>query len=190
MLLFFVFLALFFTIYLLIDGNTKNPLYIEQGEDDAIDYVDMMFTITGVTHPDSKKMIISALNKAGDIGFNVVVVKDETLILSLVSLGLKSDIFINYLARRFNIRSSILHMKKKVSFSCVVLGGEKYEVMKKPVFLKLFYIKNFDDQEEEKRFMENEYFEIYLNINIQNNTVEIKEKDFSYRKRIIKALMA
>lgn len=98
---------------------------------------------------------------------------------NIYSIGKISDNFIKALIELYKIDSQPLKMVDKIKSTVFVLGGE-------PKNFKVDFVKTkiFFDDTDEKGF----YSEWYVNINLNNKILELKEKDSSYRENIIKIL--
>lgn len=95
--------------------------------------------------------------------------------ITVSSLGKESDIFLNVLAKLYEIKQKNLKMKQKVSFTSFALGGDPQNFQEENLKFKCFY--------------ENEqlYSEFYINVDLKKKILEFKEKDPEYRKNILKA---
>ncbi len=65
-----------------------------------------------------------------------------------------------------------------IQFTAISLQGDPRDLWAGPVKIKLFI-----ESEDEER-----YGELYTNIDMQDGTLEVREKDVSYRKSVIRAL--
>lgn len=145
---------------------------------DKKDFVDLTFQIiSSESKGDIQNFIIKGKYKESTVGLKVSVntTKEKGFIMDGVhvsSVGEESNNFIKALSELYDEDNINVQMKDEVIFTNYVL--EKTRTSRK---YKLF----FDNGKE------NEYAEIYLNINLNDNLIEINEKDLEYRKPILKA---
>ena len=177
----------------------------KKNQEPECDFVDIHMEAESVEITDGNARIRAKV-PGKNIGFEIVV-KDNTskvifnennnsnvnLVLDGVifkSLGQTSDEFLSYLCNRYKLLKQDVKMIKEVSFTSLVLEGNPADIIASPVRFKLFFEKKFDDtnSNEIDLFYQNEYFEIFLNIDLSNKKVELTEKDIEYRSKILQSL--
>jgi hypothetical protein len=97
---------------------------------------------------------------------------------TLLSSGSSSDSLVEIMDLLYGAKIGVKKFKKEVPFEAVALQGNPASLEKQPVKLKLFY----DSSNQEN------YAEIYLNIDLAREHVWLNEKDAEYRKNIVRAL--
>lgn len=143
--------------------------------DDEEGFIDLVLPI----HQVSKKFLggytIECRGIYNDklVGLRFVVKKGVTI----QSLGECSDTFIQTLASLYGVEVSNVKMKQQMKVKVASLRGELRDISRDIVKLKCFF--HTDD--------EDLYAELYINFDVNNNIVEIKEKDDEYRANIIKS---
>jgi len=98
--------------------------------------------------------------------------------VTLRSTGPDSDALAEELARLYGIPRSGLHMLTEVRAEAVGLASDPRLVESEAVKMKLFL-----HSEKEER-----YAEVFFNIDLRAQVMEIHEKDTGYRKNLIRAL--
>jgi hypothetical protein len=96
------------------------------------------------------------------------------------SVGQESDAFLSALDELYGTKLNPTSMGTKARFTAISLGGEPLNLMKGPVKIKLFYESGRDD----------DYAELFTNIELAARRLEIREKDEEYRLPIVRALRA
>ncbi len=99
--------------------------------------------------------------------------------ISLRSMGIVSDRFVQALSKLYNQKGKRNNMVKELKFTSFAIGGNPKNFAFEDLKFKLFY----DDL-----FEKGLYSELYLNVNIQKKIIELKEKDVDYRENIYRAL--
>jgi hypothetical protein len=98
--------------------------------------------------------------------------------VQIKSIGLESDNFINVLSQLYGMSTTKLFTKETELLTIFSLNQTPVNLTKPGSYkLKLF----FDHDEEE-------YAELYLNINTGTSSLELAEKDIEYRKNLITIL--
>lgn len=142
------------------DGS--NVLFVSEGNDNIN---------TGFTIKLSSKWKESPFGQ----GVNLTVYSGTVI---FESSGNESDLFVKKLDEVYNVKLNALKMKDQIFFEAVSLEGNPNNILKQPAKLKLFYIPKKDD----------DYAEVFLNIDAESSVVELKEKDTEYRVPLVKAL--
>jgi hypothetical protein len=96
------------------------------------------------------------------------------------SVGPESDVLLRTLDDLYGTILSASAMAKETHFTCITLGGDPRELGKGRVDAKLFY----------EAEAEEDYAELFTNIDLAAKRVEIREKDQDYRSPIVRALRA
>jgi hypothetical protein len=98
--------------------------------------------------------------------------------LSYCSVGAESDTFLEILSDLYEIKQTPKSMAKETLFAGCTLEGDPGSLASGIVKIKLFYEKGGED----------DYAELYTNIDLNNHKLEMCEKDPDYRNQIIRAL--
>ena len=99
-------------------------------------------------------------------------------VASYRSIGAESDSLLQVLDELYETKQSPKRMKNEVTFTAVSLEGNPRELEKGPVKLKLFIHGSAQDQ----------YAELYTNIDLKGRKLYVSEKDPEYRGAIVRAL--
>jgi hypothetical protein len=94
------------------------------------------------------------------------------------SVGKESNSFLEVLDDLYGTQLKPSAMVKEARFAGISLGGDPSHLVKEPVKIKLFFETGKDD----------EYAELFTNIDLATRRIEIREKDEEYRLPIVKAL--
>lgn len=102
--------------------------------------------------------------------------------IKILSIGQQSDNLIKALSKLYNIPCDKGFTDKTVVASAFSLGTEYADLTKNNGYykFKLFIEENSDDL----------YCEVYLNMNFDQGTIELREKDPEYRENLIKVFTA
>lgn len=100
--------------------------------------------------------------------------------ITLESIGTESDNFVAALAKIYELKSTSKFSKKPVKVTVFPLN-ENTSDLSKPNYYKFKAF--FNDEADE-----NDYAELFINLNLGNNTVEFNEKDSEYRTNVLKSL--
>ncbi|NOU98624.1 hypothetical protein [Paenibacillus planticolens] len=156
-----------------------NDLHQITNTKDKDNFIDLTFQITSFeTKGNTQYYVIKGMYDQTTVGLKVTINNTKEAGfnkggIELSQIGEESNNFIRALRELYGEQISSVQMKDEVKFTDFVLEStsdyRKY---------KLF----FESGEED------EYAEIYLNINLKDNLIEINEKDFEYREPILKAL--
>lgn len=94
------------------------------------------------------------------------------------SVDALSDAFITTLAAVYSSKAPVRRMKPSIDFTATSLEGDPRDVAKHATKIKLFFEPG-DEQD---------YAELYLNIDLAHHRAELREKDPDYRDPILRAL--
>ena len=100
--------------------------------------------------------------------------------VSYRSVGAESDFLLRVMDELFGTKQTPKAMNKATEFTAISLGGDPTDLAKEPVKIKLFFESNSEDQ----------YAELFTNIDLKARKVYISEKDEEYRTAIVRALQA
>ena len=98
---------------------------------------------------------------------------------TITSTGSESDAFIRQVAKLYNIQTPVEKFKNSISAQVVGLANDPTEIESSPVKMKFFLNPDAD---------ENLYSEIFINIDLNTNTLEFNEKDPDYRLPLVRSL--
>jgi len=160
------------------------------------DFVDLQLTITKYWQDEHKNHIcqVKGLWQKDTVGFEIAFRSDLQLGIidgevdktrfykqgiNFYSVGALSNNFIKALTGLYKTDNKSLMMIEKVESTTFVLDGQPEKFDSDYIKTKIF----FDDMDE-KGF----YSEWYVNVNLKNKILELKEKDSEYRENIINML--
>lgn len=122
-----------------------------------------------------KNGIEAGISETGEI--NPIAVVANGVCIS--SLGQESDEFVKALSKLYRLPSRKQFTSHPINLTVFSLNTINADLGKAELYkFKLFIEENSDSL----------YAEVYLNIDLTNNTLELAEKDMSYRENIIKAM--
>jgi len=98
--------------------------------------------------------------------------------MSYRSVGAESDLLLQVMDELYGTKQAPKAMKKVIEFTAISLGGDPRDLAKEPVKIKLFFESNAEDQ----------YAELFTNIDLKARKLYINEKDEEYRTAIVRAL--
>jgi hypothetical protein len=101
-------------------------------------------------------------------------------VITYRSLGRAIDSFLHIVDELYGTALHPKSMWVETKFTGISLGGKPDELEKEPVKIKVFY-----ESDDEQR-----YAELFTNIDLQHQVLQINEKDKSYRKPVVRALSA
>ncbi|MFZ4500386.1 MAG: hypothetical protein ACOYMZ_02685 [Minisyncoccia bacterium] len=170
-----------------------------------VEFADISLSIKNVSF-ENGKTILDVILSERDIGFRIIV-QDKTSKVTFdengkptvvatpngvifKSQGKRSNDFLVFLSKEYGYEQADMVMANELSMTSVAMEGDCSNLDSEPIRFKLFNDRQFLDQDssETEYFYENEYFEIFLIIDILNNKVELSEKDVEYRSSILKSL--
>jgi hypothetical protein len=125
------------------------------------------------------EIILGPTWKAGSLGKDVPLVTYQGIV-TYRSTGSDSDAFIQVLDELYGTKVNPKAMNKETKFTGISLGGDPRDLSKGPVKIKLFF----------ESGKENEYAELYTNIELAGHRLEVHEKDPDYRLPVVKSLAA
>ena len=96
----------------------------------------------------------------------------------LESLGAESDSFTRALGELYGFKSSIASMPPNVEVQAVGLNDNPEMALDQAVKMKLFFAADNED----------DYAEVYLNVDVGARTLAFHEKDLEYRQNLVRAL--
>ncbi len=129
--------------------------------------------------PLGLEVVLGPSWRAGSLGKDIPLVIYRGMV-SYRSTGADSDAFVQVLDVLYGAKVSPKAMGKATQFTAISLGGDPRDLTKGPVKIKLF----FESEKEE------EYAELFTNIELAAHRLEVHEKDESYRSQIVRALQA
>jgi hypothetical protein len=100
--------------------------------------------------------------------------------VSYHSVGAESDLLLRAMDELYETRRAPKAMNKATEFSAISLQGDPRDLSKEMVKIKMFFEANSEDQ----------YAELFTNIDLKARKVYINEKDEGYRAAIVRALQA
>jgi len=98
---------------------------------------------------------------------------------TITSTGLESDAFLRQVAKLYNMQDSVYKFKNSISAQVVGLASNPEEIDSSPVKMKFFLNPDAD---------ESLYSEIFINIDLKENTLEFNEKDPDYRGPLVHSM--
>ncbi|MDF2515645.1 MAG: hypothetical protein K0R59_941 [Sphingobacterium sp.] len=160
------------------------------------DFVDLQLTITKNWNDENLNHIIQAKGLWGKetVGIELSFRRDMKLGIvntevdkkrfyregvNFYSIGELSDNFTKAVSTLFKTEASSFKMLDTISSTAFVLSGQPEYFDEEYIKTKIF----FDDTNEKDR-----YAEWYVNIDLKNRILELREKDQEYRKNIINVL--
>ena len=96
------------------------------------------------------------------------------------SVGSESDVLLHVMDELYEAKRSPKAMNTATEFTAISLQGDPTNLAREPVKIKLFFESNRED----------EYAELFTNIDLNARKIYIREKDEEYRSAIIRALQA
>ena len=161
------------------------PLFIES-EDESMG-ADIRLSFTESSSTD--KAVVYKVNSTYDnknIGFEISVPTHGLAKLSIKSDGVNSDNFIHVLQKLYKLKvDTTLKFVDIISADCMNMGDYVDSLNKQS---NGSYISVAENKLFFQGKSEDDYAELYLNINEAEHWIEIKEKDEEYRPIIIKLL--
>lgn len=100
--------------------------------------------------------------------------------MSYRSVGADSDLLLRAMDELYGTKQAPKAMNKATEFTAISLGGNPRDLAQEPVKIKLFFESNSEDQ----------YAELFTNVDLRARKVYISEKDEEYRTAIVRALEA
>jgi hypothetical protein len=122
---------------------------------------------------------LGATWQAGSLGKDIPLVTYRGTV-TYRSIGSESDVFLQVLDELYGTKINPKGMGKEAKFTGISLEGDPRNLGKGPVKIKLFYESGGQD----------DYAELYTNIELAAHRLEVHEKDESYRLPIVRALQA
>jgi len=128
--------------------------------------------------PLGLEIILGPTWEAGSLGDIELVTYRGTV--TYRSAGFESDAFLQVLDELYGTKLNPTAMGTETRFTGISLGGDPRDLTKGPVKLKLFFESGGQD----------DYAELFTNIELAAHRLEVHEKDESYRSPVIRALRA
>lgn len=193
-------MKLFFSIIFFLNLLIINGITMSQSKDILInqeeDFADITFPILSYENFGNDKvkcnisgnysghkieftLISKAKYKVGitDNGFDSDAFEIKGIIIILDKNN--GEEFFNLFSKVYGIKPNNYELRDNIEFTSFPLSEIPINILKDPLKTKVFY----DDQNERE-----EYFELFINIDLPNKKVEFSEKDIEYRTNIIKVL--
>jgi hypothetical protein len=176
-------------------GSTQTPLPEITSESEE-GYHDLVFAIADHKKlPDGSQTILaSGMYKGRKVSFEIYLgagwrpgtldadVPLTTYLgsVSYRSVGAESDLLLHVMDEIYGTKQAPQAMKKATEFTALSLGGNPRDLAKEPAKIKLFFDSDAEDQ----------YAELFTNIDLNERKLYISEKDEEYRAPIVRALRA
>jgi len=125
------------------------------------------------------EVILSPTWPACSLGKDVPIVAHRGIV-SYRSTGADSDAFVQVLDELYGTKLIPKAMGNETRFTGISLEGDPSDLAKGPVKIKLFFESGGQD----------DYAELFTNIDLAARRLEVREKDESYRSQVIRALRA
>jgi hypothetical protein len=125
------------------------------------------------------EVILGPTWQAGSLGKDIPLVTYRGIV-TYRSTGSDSDSFAQVLDELYGTQVTPKEMAKETRFTGISLGGDPRDLTKGPVKMKLFFESGGQD----------DYAELYTNIELAARRLEVHEKDEGYRLPLIRALRA
>lgn len=125
------------------------------------------------------EIVLGPAWRAGSLGKDIALTTYQGRV-TYRSVGPDSDMLLRTLDDLYGTKLKASSMAKETHFTCITLGGDPRELRKGRVDAKLFY----EPEAEE------DYAEMFTNIDLAAKRVEIREKDEDYRSPFVRALRA
>jgi hypothetical protein len=117
--------------------------------------------------------------QAGSLGKDIPLVTYRGIV-TYRSTGADSDAFIQVLDELYGAKVGPKAMGREIQFTGISLEGDPRDLAKGPVKIKLFFESDKQD----------DYAELFTNIELGAHRLEVHEKDEEYRSPVIRALQA
>lgn len=98
--------------------------------------------------------------------------------VAYVSVGEESDAFVRVLATLYGLGDRARAMRPRTELTAIALSGNPMHTLGAGVRIKCFF-----EAEEDER-----YAEFFTNVSLDNGQFEFHEKDFGYRRPLLRAL--
>ena len=129
--------------------------------------------------PLGLEVVLGASWRAGSLDKDVPLVTYRGIV-TYRSTGADSDAFVQALDLLYGAKVSPKAMGKETQFTAISLGGDPRDLTKGPVKIKLFFGSEKED----------DYAELFTNIELGAHRLEVHEKDEDYRSQVVRALQA
>lgn len=129
--------------------------------------------------PLGLEVVLGPTWSSGSLGKNIPLVTYQGFV-TFHSIGPDSDTFVQVLDALYATKLNPKVMSGDVRFVAIALGGDPRDLRSGPVKIKLFFEPDKED----------DYAELFINIQLAEHRIEIREKDPDYRLKVVKALQA
>ena len=169
-----------------IDTFPIKPVFVDTSVDEGWGR-DIRLSFTRKVHTDSSIIYyVNSTYQNENIGFTVSVPKEGHVKLAFRSSGTASDKFIQFLNYLYLGKpDSLIKFNKETFVDCIHMGNyvDSLNQQNQGIYTTTHYCKLFFQGKKE-----DDYAELYFNINDDEYWIELKEKDNEYRNLIIKLL--
>jgi len=125
------------------------------------------------------EVVLGPTWKAGSLGKGIPLVTYRGIV-TYRSTGPDSDALVQMLDELYGTKIGLKAMGRETQFTGISLEGDPRDLAKGPVKIKLFF--ESDNQDD--------YAELFTNIELAAHRLEVHEKDEEYRSPVIRALRA
>lgn len=176
--------------------QTPAPVLPEITAGGEEEFHDLTFAVSGSEEsPDGSRVLrVAGVRRGAGVGLIVVLgprweKKALEANVSLIthrgtvafrSAGTESDTLLRVLDEVYATGLRPGHMRAETSFAAISLSGDPSDLSRGESKIKLFFEAEAEDR----------YAELFVDIDLGNRALEIREKDPEYRKAIIRALAA
>ncbi|MBS1512319.1 MAG: hypothetical protein JST86_15840 [Bacteroidetes bacterium] len=167
-----------------IDSLPATEVFVDTSQDEGwgadvrLSFINKTCTDTSIVYD------VNSIYKNRNIGFILSVPVKGHLHLAFRSRGISSDRFIQFFKQLYLSKPDTLSRFNNETFvDCMYMGDyiDSLNQQAKGVYTSTHYCKLFFQGKNE-----DDYAELYLNINDEEHWIELREKDSEYRKTIIK----
>jgi hypothetical protein len=123
------------------------------------------------------EVVLGSEWKSGSLGKDIPLVTYRGVV-TYRSTGTESDALLQVLDEVYGTKLNPKAMRQETQFTAISLGGDPRDLAAGPTKIKLFF----------ESASEDDYAELYTNIELSAHRLEVREKDETYRSPIIKAL--
>jgi hypothetical protein len=144
--------------------------------------VDLPIVRYHINGSNSLELVASGLIEGHEVGFEMQFDSQQESTFGgagfIRSIGPDSDAFVAMLAHQYGMQEKALKMAPQVPMTVFVLTDDSGETNNQPIKLKIFF--NVDG--------ESDYGEAFMKVDIQNKTLEFRDKDPEYHGGILASL--
>ncbi|GAB2842984.1 hypothetical protein GCM10027043_52710 [Ferruginibacter profundus] len=169
-----------------IDTFLIKPIFVDTSEvegwggDIRLSFTEKYYTDTSIIYN------VNSTFENKHLQFKVSVPKEGHVKLVFKSLGAGSDNFVRFLKYLYSgVTDSLIKFNNQISVDCIHMGNyvDSLNMQSNGTYTTTHTCKLFFQGEKE-----NDYAELYFNINDDEHWIELREKDKDYRNMIIKFL--